>query len=149
MKRLFCYKGLASMKKLLACVLTAVLMLSCNTACNLFKKNEGVTYKEYENYAVFTFENFPVRGTATFKLERTDLGEGAIYYQVNLKQGALGISYKDSVWSEHQSLGNFSADDKMPINGSGGYVEGSKIEISFGALSPVIGEIIISFVPIE
>ena len=141
------------MKKLLACVLTAVLMLSCNTACDIFEKDTGydpsLKCERYTNYAVFTFENFPVRGTATFKLERTCLGEGAIYYRVNLKQGALGISYKDSVWSEHQSLGNFSADDKMPINGSGGYVEGSKIEISFGALSPVIGEIIISFVPIE
>ena len=133
------------MKKLLALCLTAVLCLCCLTACELFEKDKGVTVKKYENCAVFTFDDFPLRETASFELERTDLGEGAIYYQVNLKQGALGISYKDSIIGVHQSLGEFTADDEMPINGSGGYIEGDKIEISFGSLSPVSGEIIIAF----
>ena len=133
------------MKKLLALCLTAVLCLCCLTACELFEKDKGVTVKKYENCAVFTFDDFPLRETASFELERTDLGEGAIYYQVNLKQGALGISYKDSIIGVHQSLGEFTADDEMPINGSGGYIEGDKIGISFGSLSPVSGEIIIAF----
>lgn len=133
------------MKKLLVLCLTAVLCLCCLTACELFEKDKGVTVKKHENCAVFTFDDFPLRETASFELERTDLGEGAIYYQVNLKQGALGISYKDSIIGVHQSLGEFTADDEMPINGSGGYIEGDKIEISFGSLSPVSGEIIIAF----
>ena len=42
-------------------------------------------------------------------------------------------------------LGEFAAEDTMPINGSGGYVEGNKIAITFEAYSPVKGEIIIAF----
>ena len=133
------------MKKLLVFILTAVLMLSCLTACDLSEEDKCVTIKEYENCAVFTFDNLPERETATFELTRTGLGEGAIYYHINLERGSLGISYKDNVISVAQSLGQFTADDEMPINGSGGYIEGDKIEISFGALSPVKGEIIIAF----
>ena len=133
------------MKKLLVFILTAVLMLSCLTACDLSEEDKGVTIKEYENCAVFTFDNLPERETATFELTRTGLGEGAIYYHINLERGSLGISYKDNVISVAQSLGQFTADDEMPINGSGGYIEGDKIEISFGTLSPVKGEIIIAF----
>ena len=131
--------------KRISFLLAIVLITTCLTACKLFEKNTGVTCQEYENCAVFTFDNFPVRGTASFELTRTGLGEGAIYYQINLEQGALGISYKDNVLGAAQSLDSFTADDEMPINGSGGYIEGDKIEISFGALSPVKGEIIIAF----
>ncbi len=133
------------MKKLISLCLTAILCLCCLTACELFEKDKGVTVKEYENCAVFTFDGFPVRESATFELTRTGLGDGAIYYQVNLEVGALGISYKDNVLGVTQSLDEFTADDEMPITGSGGYLEGDKIEISFGSLSPVKGEIIIAF----
>ena len=137
------------MKKLLALIMTAALMLTCLTACDIFEKDTGydpsLKCERYTNCAVFTFDGFPERETATFELTRTGLGEGAIYYQVNLKNGALGISYKDNATGAAQNLGEFTADDEMPINGSGGYVEGDKIEISFGTLSPVSGEIIIAF----
>ncbi len=134
------------MKKVSACILAAVLMLACLTACDSFQKNKGVTCKEYENCAVFTFEDFPVRETASFVLERTGLGEGAIYYQVNIREGALGIKYKDTgLIHQDQALGEFTADDEMPINGSGGYIEGDKITITFYSDSPVSGEIIIAF----
>ncbi len=134
------------MKKLLACVLTAVLMLSCLTACDLFEKDKNVTCQEYENCAVFTFDDFPIRETASFELERTGLGEGAIYYQVNLQEGALSINYKDTgLIHQEQPLGEFTADDVIPINGSGGYIEGNKITITFYSHSPVSGEIIIAF----
>lgn len=134
------------MKKLFTCVLTAALILSCLTACDLFTKDNGITIKEYENCAVFTFADFPEQETASFALPRTGLGEGTIYYQVNLEEGALSISYKDTgIIHEKQPLGEFTADDEMPINGSGGYIEGDKISIQFEALSPVSGEIIIAF----
>ena len=133
------------MKKSLTCILIATFIFTCLTACNLLKKDEGVTCEKYENCFVFTFDDFPVRETVSFELERAGLGEGAIYYQVNLKKGALGISYKDNVLNVAQSLGQFTADDEMPMNGSGGYIKGDKIEISFGTLSPVSGEIIIAF----
>ena len=75
--------------KRISFLLAIVLITTCLTACKLFEKNTGVTCQEYENCAVFTFDNFPVRGTASFELTRTGLGEGAIYYQINLEQGAL------------------------------------------------------------
>ena len=133
------------MKKLLALCLTVVLMLSCLTACDLFEKDKGVTCKEYENCAVFSFDDFPIRETVSFELSRTGLGEGEIYYQINLEEGALDINYKDTVINTWQLLGEFSADDEMPINSSGGCVEGDKITIILYSHSPISGEIIIAF----
>lgn len=59
------------MKKLLSCILILVLTLTCLTACDLFKKAEGVTYEEYENCAVgdLTFYDnhlFNVAGTGEY-----------------------------------------------------------------------------------
>ena len=134
------------MRKLLACFLTVVLFLACLTACDLFEKDKNVTFEKYENCAVFTFDDFPIRETTSFDLERTGLGEGAIYYQVNLEEGALSVKYKDKgLIHQEQPLGEFSADDEMTINGSGGYIEGDKITITFESYSPVSGEIIIAF----
>lgn len=134
------------MKKLLSCILILVLTLICLTACDLFKKAEGITYEEYENCAVFTFDNFPEGTKASFTLARTGLDEGAIHYQVNLEEGALSIQYKESGFiHKEQPLGEFTADDDIPINGAGGYVEGDKITITFESFSPVSGQIIIAF----
>ena len=134
------------MKKLLALFLTVVVMLSSLTACDLFKKDKGVTLKKYKNCVVFTFDDFSAEETATFELARTGLGEGTIYYQINLEEGALRIHYKDAgLIHKKQPLGEFTADDEMPINGSGGYIEGDKIIISFESDTPVSGEIIIAF----
>ena len=134
------------MKKLLSCILILVLTLTCLTACDLFKKAEGITYEEYENCAVFTFDNFPEGTKASFTLARTGLDEGAIHYQVNLEEGALSIQYKESGFiHKAQPLGEFTADDDIPINGAGGYVEGDKITITFESFSPVSGQIIIAF----
>ena len=84
------------MKRLLDLCFALVLMLTCLTSCDLFGKDKGVTCKEYDNCAVFTFDDFSMGETASFKLARTGLGEGAIYYQINLKEGVLDIGYKDT-----------------------------------------------------
>lgn len=136
------------MKKLLVLILTVVLALSCLTACDTFNSifggKSGVGKEYYENCAVFTFDNFESRICIT--LDRTGLGEGTIYYQVNLNEGALSVKYADvGLFNENWLLSEFTADDEMPINGSGGYIEGDKIAITFEALSPVSGEIIIAF----
>lgn len=136
------------MKKLLALCLTVVLMLTCLTACDTFNSifggKSGVGKEYYENCAVFTFDDFESRICIT--LDRTGLGEGTIYYQVNLEEGALSIKYLDVGFiNENQPLSEFTADDEMPINGSGGYIEGDKIAITFEAFSSVKGEIIIAF----
>ena len=136
------------LKKLLGCFLTAVLMLTCLTACDTFDSifggKSGVSKEYYENCAVFTFYDFESRICIT--LDRTGLGEGTIYYQVNLEEGGLSVKYFDvGLINENQPLSEFTADDEMPINGSGGYVEGDKVAIIFEALSPVKGEIIIAF----
>ena len=132
------------MKKILSCVLAAVLMLTCLTACDLFEKDEKVSCQKYDNCAVFTLDYF--EGSYSIELPRTDLGERAIYYQANLEHGRLTVNYKDAgLINGEQKLAEFTADDEMPINGFGGYIEGDKIEISFGTLSPVKGEIIIAF----
>ena len=137
------------MKKLLACILTAVLTFPCLTACDIFERkpgyDESLKCERYDNCAVFTFDDFPNRETASFELARIGLGEGAIYYQVNLEEGTLSINYKDTVINVVQPLGEFSADDEMPTGGSEGYIEGNKITIAFESFSPVSGEIIIAF----
>lgn len=137
------------MKKLFALCLTVVLMISCLTACDLFEKKPGydpsLKCVKYENCAVFIFNDFSSEKAASFELERKGLGEGVIYYQVNLEEGALSIYYKDTVINTLQSLGEFTADDEMPINSSGGYVEGDKITINFESDTSVTGEIIIAF----
>ena len=137
------------MKKLLALILTILLAITCLDSCDIeemFWQKSGVDKKIYENCAVFTFDNFESEICIT--LDRTGLDEGAIYYQVNLEEGALGVMYAESGIinvDQNQMLAEFTADDAMPINGSGGYVEGDKIAITFEAYSPVKGEIIIAF----
>ena len=132
------------MKRILASVLIITLCLFALVSCDLFPEKKRVSCKEYENCAVFTLDYF--EGSYSVELSRTGLGEGAIYYQINLEHGRLTVNYKDAgfIHSE-QPLGDFTADDEMPIISSGGYIEGDKIEISFGTLSPVKGEIIIAF----
>ena len=136
------------MKKLSACVLAAASMLICLTSCDtlndVFGKNSGVDKKYYENCAVFTFDDFESKICIT--LDRTGLGEGMVYYQVNLEEGALSVQYSEAdLFSENQLLSEFTADGEMPVSGSGGYVEGAEIAITFEAYSPVSGEIIIAF----
>ncbi len=136
------------MKKSLILVLTMALTLLCLTSCGVFDvifgSEKGLTYKEYENCAVFTFDGFD--GKTSVKLSRTGLDEGAIYYQASLTKGALDVKYKDSGYiNEPSMLVELTANEQMSINGSGGYVEKAEIEISFEANSPVSGEIIIAF----
>ena len=136
------------MKKRLALVFALAALLCCLTACDsfddIFGGKSGVSKEYYENCAVFTFDVFESK--IGIELDRTDLGEGAIYYQVNLEEGALSISYKDTgPIHENQPLGEFTADEEMPINGNGGYIEGDKIMIIFEASRSVKGEIIIAF----
>ena len=142
-------KEVNRMKKFSALCLTVVLFMCCLTACDMFDRkpgyDESLKCERYENSAVFTFDDFPIGETATFELERTGLGEGAIYYQVNLDEGTLSVNYKDTVITTLQPLGEFTADDEMPINSSGGYVEGDKITIIFESSSSISGEIIIAF----
>ena len=137
------------MKKFSALCLTVVLFMCCLTACEMFDRkpgyDESLKCERYGNSAVFTFDDFPIGETASFELERTGLGEGAIYYQVDLKEGALSVNYKDKIINTTQLLGEFTADDAMPINSSGGYVEGDKITIIFESSSSISGEIIIAF----
>ena len=60
----------------------------------------------------------------------------------------MSIKYKESGLiniNNEQPLGEFTADDEMPVGGSGGYVEGKKIIIIFESFSNVSGEIIIAF----
>ena len=132
------------MKKILVSMFLLVFGL-CLVGCNLLEKDKNVTCKKYENCAVFTFADFSANETISFELERKNLGEGTIYYQVNLIAGVLSINYQERWHDVVQPLGEFSADDKMPINGTGGYVEGDKITIIFESDSPIVGEIIIAF----
>ena len=136
------------MKRIIVLLSVVALMLACLTSCDvlwrLFGNADGVEYKEYENCAIFKFDNFD--DITTVKLSRTGLGEGAIYYHADLHEGAVRVKYKESgLINEPQELFELSADDEMPVTSSRGYVEGDKISITFEAYSPVSGEIIIAF----
>lgn len=132
------------MKKILVSLFLLVLGLYFS-GCDLYGKDKNVTCKKYDNSAVFKFDEFSANETISFELERNGLGEGPIYYQVNLVVGTLNINYQDRWHDIIQPLGAFSAVDETNINGSGGYVEGDKITIIFESDSVVIGEIIIAF----
>ena len=132
------------MKKILVSLFLLVFGL-CLVGCDLAENDKNVICKKYENCAIFTFDEFSANETISFKLDRTSLGEGTIYYQVNLVSGALSINYQDRWHDIVLPLGKFSADDEKNINGSGGYVEGDKVTIIFESDSDVSGEIIIAF----
>ena len=132
------------MKKILISMFLLVFGL-CLVGCNSLEKDRNVTLKKYDNCAVFTFDNFSANETISFKLDRTGLNEGTIYYQVNLIAGDLKINYQERWHDIIQPLGEFSADDETPINGAGGYVEGDKITIIFESNSDISGTIIIAF----
>ena len=138
------------MKRLSAFVAALALCLCAFTACNILDKANGfdpsLKCKKYENCAVFTFDGFADGESASFELSRTGLGEGAIYYQISLEEGAVSIGYKDTGFIyQEQPLGEFAADDETPVNGSGGYVEGDRITIVFESHGTVSGEVIIAF----
>ena len=128
------------MKKLLSVLVVTALCVCCLTSCDIFGKTEGLTYDKYENSAVFSFDDF--EGKTTVKVERTNLGEGAIYYLANLNEGTLNIKYE---YVGVHELVELTADNDAPINGYGGYVEGNIISITFESDSPITGEIIIAF----
>ena len=51
---------------------------------------------------------------------------------MNLTKGALSVKYKDAGWiNEPQMLAEFSADEKMPIGGAGGFVIIAHLGIGF------------------
>ena len=128
------------MKKFLSILLLASICSCCLISCDMLGKTEGLTCDKYENCAVFSLDNF--EGKTTVKLDRTNLGEGEIYYQADLEEGALSIKYE---YVGVHELVELTANEEMPLNSSGGYVEGEKIEITFDAISPVTGEVIIAF----
>ena len=128
------------MKKLLALLLITVLCACCFASCDMLGKNEGLTYDEYENCAVFSLDGF--EGKTTVKLKRTLLGEGAIYYLADLEEGTLSVKYE---YAGVHVLAELSQDDAMPNVGSGGSVMGDEIAVSLESQSSVSGEIIIAF----
>lgn len=138
------------MKRLLALILSVVLTAACFIACADPEKKPGydpsLKCERYENFAVFTFDDFQKGGTtAQFVLERKADGEGAIYYKENLVEGTLGVKYTDGgALNKGLPLSEFSADGKAEV-GTGGYVEGNKVTIIFEATGSVTGEVIIAF----
>ena len=139
------------MKKVFILLSAAVLIISFAislTSCGTNEDNTGydpsLKCERYENCAVFTFDDFSAQEPASFELTRTSIGEGAIYYAINLDKGALAVTYKDTLSHVIQPLVSFSSDNE-PANGSGGYVEGGKITVILEAESAVSGEVIIAF----
>ena len=83
------------MKKIFTLCLSFFWMLSLLTACDIFAGyGESFKYVKYENSAVFTFDDFPVRKKVSVELDRTCHNEGEIYYLVNLEEGDLNVYYK-------------------------------------------------------
>ena len=143
------------MKKVLIVLVSLLLIVPGISSCGTPDREPsdggsapvGITWETYENYAIFTFHEFNGDGKHSFKLERYGLGEGEIYYYVDLSEGTVDIKY-DTGWQDKAlDLVTASAEDKMPITGSGGYVEDSEVNIVFDISGPVSGEMFIAFVP--
>lgn len=129
------------MKKILSLILVLVTIIVCLASCT----PHGITREDYENCTVFTFNGF--EGTATLKMNRTDLGEGAIYFHSQLTEGTVKVKYRESFLFDAEELVTLSAGMETPEDNARGYVEGDEIQIIFEASSPVSGDVYIAFVP--
>ncbi len=129
------------MKKLLALVLSLILMIFCLVSCT----PRGIKREDQENYTIFTLNNF--KGRASLKMDRIGLGEGTIYYYADLTEGSVKVKYRESVLFDAEDLVTLSAGMDIPQDNSAGYVEGDEVSIIFEASAPVSGEVIISFIP--
>ena len=145
-------------KKILICILIVVLVFTGiivydwlrkdpNDIFNGISEIAGAKKEEYENYTVFKFDEF--NGKWTCKMERTNLGKGVIYYHADLTNGSMVVKYDIGALYNDNLLVTLNAEETMPIQSSGGYVEADKIYIIFETVSPVSGEVIISFVPFD
>ena len=146
------------MKKLITWCLILVLMFTSLTSCkfshsnpnNLYNdisKFAGVEKEEYENYTIFKFDKF--NGKSTSKIGRVGLEEGTIYFYANLTEGSVDIKYDRGALYSEEPLVTLNASENMPIESSGGYVEGDEVYIIFNSTFPVSGEIVISFIPLQ
>ena len=127
-------------KRILSILTVLVIMLSI-ISCN---KSEGIEYTEGENSVRFSLTGFC--GEYKLKVRRTDLGEGAIYYNATLGSGSICVSYDTKMLSGGEL---FKIDSYEQANGSGGYVEGSSLYIIIAADEVSYGTVIISFEPLE
>ncbi len=133
------------MKKLLAIIVTAALLLTILSACDLFVK--GVTVEQEEDRTVITFDNF--EGKKTIPIPHDNPNDGTLYYSTALTDGSLKASYDLGILWDTQDWFEASADSRGI--GPGHYIDSSvsKITVCFEADEPVTGEVIISFAPIE
>lgn len=133
------------MKKLLVLIVTAALLLTGLSSCELFIK--GVTVEQGEDCTVITFDNF--EGKKKIKLTHDSPNEGALYYKTNITSGSIKAFYDLGILWDAQKLFEASADNQSI--GGGYYIDSStsKITIIFHADEPVTGEVIISFAPIS
>ena len=154
------------MKKAFFCFLSLAMLLSCLTGCSFslgsfsfgndpqviyddISKLSGLSKEEGENYTVYTFNEFNGNGKQSFKMERTGLGDGPIYYSADLTEGSITVKYDAGAFDPEMGLVVLSANDEMPVTGSGGYVSGDYTYIIFEISGTVSGEVTISFVPLS
>ncbi len=128
------------MKRLVVSVFILGLIAAFATSCD--RKN--IRQDAHENYSAFQLENFS--GKASFKMKRTGLDDGEIYYRSELSQGELTIRYDLGLIHDAQELATLSV-SAQPIDGWGGYVFGDTVTIIFEADEVVNGEVIIGFLP--
>ena len=108
----------------------------------------GIEAEEHENYTIFRFNGFD--GKATLKMERKDLERDVIYYTGKLANGAMYVNYDLGPYDSTESLYVFYEGVTIPDeNSTVGKVDQDELAIIFETMSPVTGEIIISFIPFD
>ena len=131
------------MKRLFAIIIA--LSIFCLSGCGIFTK--GITVEQAEEYTKITFDNF--EGKKKIELAHGSPNEGALYYKTDLTAGSIQASYDLGILWAAQNLFEASVDNNSI--GGGYYIDNNtnKITIIFESFSPVTGEVIISFAPIE
>ena len=132
------------MKKLLVLIVTAALLLTGLSSCELFVK--GVTVEQGEDCTVITFDNF--EGKKKIEISHDSPNEGGLDYKTNIISGNVKAFYDLGFLWDTEDLFEASAENNS--TGGGYYIDSSvtKITICFETDAPVTGEVIISFAPI-
>ncbi len=108
----------------------------------------GIEAEEYENYTIFRFDGF--EGKATLKMERVGLEKDVIYYTGKLSEGAMNVNYDRGPYDSTEHLYVFYEGVTIPDeNTTVGKIDQDELAIIFETMSPVTGELIISFIPFE
>ncbi|MBO5867044.1 MAG: hypothetical protein J6Q55_03235 [Clostridia bacterium] len=129
------------MKKLLAVALLLILLFMLSACGDItFSGYSAIGLMKTETSHSCKISFYSLTGTMNFKLTRTDAGEGAINYSIEVEQGEVTLYYNSL--GTKQQLAHVTAG--QTITTSGGYVErGQTVTITIEAAKGTRGKVFV------